>query len=231
MKNKFLWVLLPSLTFACSGPPRTLSSPIKDLVKRTEHIVLATVQWDEAPLNNFFHLFTFEVDSNLKGEMSGEFTLYGHLAKDDENISDEYAILPGGCKAYGNFKTGETYLIFLGKYSHVKSFQRVKDDNDTWVSNIKELIRKDDGIGVFYESQAYRRKCSSCHGFDALGKEKDKRLMGPKLLGKSADYIFEKLMDFKTGREENIIMKGLLKKLTEEELRGFADEIGGFSAH
>ena len=60
MKNKFLWVLLPSLTFACSGPPRTLSSPIKDLVKRTEHIVLATVQRDEPLLNKFFHIFTFD---------------------------------------------------------------------------------------------------------------------------------------------------------------------------
>jgi len=34
----------------------------------------------------------------------------------------------------------------------------------------------------------------------------------------------------KAGRKENMIMKGLLIKLTEEDLRRLADEIGEFPA-
>jgi len=55
-------------------------------------------------------------------------------------------------------------------------------------------------------------------------------MMGPKLFGQSSDDIFKQLVDFKAGRKENIVMKGLLIHLNEEELRVFADEIGEFPA-
>jgi cytochrome c553 len=55
-------------------------------------------------------------------------------------------------------------------------------------------------------------------------------MMGPKLFGQSAEKLYKDLIDFKAGRKENIIMKGLLIKLSEEDLQMFADEIGEFPA-
>ena len=56
------------------------------------------------------------------------------------------------------------------------------------------------------------------------------KLMGPKLFGQTADETYKKLDDFKAGRKENMIMKGLLMKLNKDDLRRFADEIGEFPA-
>ena len=38
------------------------------------------------------------------------------------------------------------------------------------------------------------------------------------------------LIDFKTGQKENLIMKGLLINLEDEDLKNFAKEIAGFKA-
>jgi len=105
-----------------------------------------------------------------------------------------------------------------------------KDDRAKEADKLKALRDKAGNIGAFDVSQSYKSKCSSCHGVNGFGKEKNKKLMGPKLYGQSADEIFQKLVDFKAGRKDNIIMKGLLIKLSEDDLRVFADEIGEFPA-
>jgi len=55
-------------------------------------------------------------------------------------------------------------------------------------------------------------------------------MMGPKLFGQSADELYKKLVDFKAGRKENAIMRGLLISLSNEDLRVLADEVGDFPA-
>jgi len=62
------------------------------------------------------------------------------------------------------------------------------------------------------------------------GFQNGKPMMGPKLFGQSADAIYKHLVEFKSGRKENVVMKGLLIPLNEEDLRAFADEIGEFPA-
>lgn len=105
-----------------------------------------------------------------------------------------------------------------------------KDDRAKEMDKLKALRDKAGNIGAFEVSQAYKRKCSSCHGVNGSGLQNGKKLMGPKIFGQSSDEIFQKLVDFKAGRKENMIMKGLLIKLTEEDLREFSDEIGEFPA-
>ena len=105
-----------------------------------------------------------------------------------------------------------------------------KDDRKKEADKLKALREKAGNIGAFDVSQAYKSKCSSCHGVNGSGEQNGKKLMGAKLFGQSADEIFQKLIDFKAGRKENIIMKGLLIKLSEEDLRVLADEIGEFPA-
>jgi cytochrome c553 len=105
-----------------------------------------------------------------------------------------------------------------------------KSDREKEMDKIKALQDKAGNAGAFEVSQAYKSKCSSCHGVNGSGVQNGRKLMGPKLFGQSADEIFTKLVDFKAGRKENMIMKGLLIKLSEEDLRTLADEIGEFPA-
>ena len=105
-----------------------------------------------------------------------------------------------------------------------------KSDREKEESKITAMREKAGNIGAFKVSQAYKRKCSSCHGVNGTGEQNGKKLMGPKLFGQSADKIYKDLIDFKAGRKENLIMKGLLIKLSEDDLRVLADEIGEFPA-
>jgi len=105
-----------------------------------------------------------------------------------------------------------------------------KDDRAKEMDELTALREKAGNAGAFDVSQAYKSKCSSCHGVNGSGMQNGKKLMGPKLFGQSADTIYKKLDDFKAGRKENMIMKGLLIHLSKEDLRTLADEIGEFPA-
>lgn len=102
---------------------------------------------------------------------------------------------------------------------------RAKEDD-----KLNALREKAGNSGAFEVSNAYKSKCASCHGVNGSGMQNGKKLMGPKLFGQTAEVIFKDLVDFKAGRKENMIMKGLLIKLSEEDLQMFADEIGEFPA-
>lgn len=102
---------------------------------------------------------------------------------------------------------------------------RAKEDD-----KLNALREKAGNVGAFDVSQAFKSKCSSCHGVNGSGMQNGKKLMGPKLFGQNAETIYKDLIDFKSGRKENMIMKGLLIKLSEEDLKTLADEIGEFPA-
>jgi len=105
-----------------------------------------------------------------------------------------------------------------------------KNDRQKEDDKLHALRDKAGNAGAFEVSQAYKSKCASCHGVNGSGFQNGKPMMGPKLIGQSADDIFHKLVEFKAGRKENVVMKGLLMHLEEADLRTFADEIGGFPA-
>jgi cytochrome c553 len=105
-----------------------------------------------------------------------------------------------------------------------------KDDRQKENDKLNALRDKAGNAGAFKVSQAYKSKCASCHGVNGSGFQNGKPMMGPKLFGQSAEEIYKKLIDFKSGRKENVVMKGLLIPLSEEDLKNFADEIGEFPA-
>lgn len=105
-----------------------------------------------------------------------------------------------------------------------------KDDRQKEMDKLSALRDKAGSAGAFQVSNAYKSKCASCHGVNGSGIQNGKPMMGPKVFGQSADKIFKDLVEFKAGRKENIVMKGLLMSLSEEDLRAFADEIGEFPA-
>ncbi len=99
---------------------------------------------------------------------------------------------------------------------------KAKDDRKIEEDKLKALRDKAGNIGRFKVSQSYKIKCASCHGMNGEG------IIGPKLIGLESDAVYQMLLDYKSGRKENLVMKGLLIKLSEEDLREYADEIGEF---
>jgi len=84
------------------------------------------------------------------------------------------------------------------------------------------LKNKAGNMAAFKVSPLYKQKCSSCHGVNGGG------IIGPKLIGKSAEDVYKNLTDFKSGKRKNYVMYGLLSKMDEAQLKSLSDEIGSF---
>ena len=105
-----------------------------------------------------------------------------------------------------------------------------KDDRKKENDKLNALRDKAGNAGAFSVSNEYKRKCASCHGVNGSGFQNGKPMMGPKIFGQSAEKLYKDLVEFKSGRKENVIMKGLLLPMTDDDLKRFADEIGAFPA-
>lgn len=104
-----------------------------------------------------------------------------------------------------------------------------KSDREKEQEQLSALKEKAGNVGQVNVSIDYKSKCSACHGVDGSGMQEGRKLMGPKLLGQSADKIYQDLIDFKSNKKTNVIMAGLLVNTSEEELRKYADEIATFN--
>ncbi len=87
---------------------------------------------------------------------------------------------------------------------------------------LKALKDKAGNAAAFKVSPLYKQKCSSCHGVNGGG------IIGPKLIGKSAEEVYHALSDFKSGKRKNYVMYGLLSKMDDGQLKSLSDEIGTF---
>ncbi len=95
----------------------------------------------------------------------------------------------------------------MDAYLHIKSpYERIK---------ITLMIQK--------LSHDYVVKCSSCHDDYANG------IIGPSLLDKDADFIYGRIMDFKSGKKKNVLMKELVAQISDAKLKDLAVEIADFN--
>jgi len=72
-------------------------------------------------------------------------------------------------------------------------------------------------------SKEFIVKCSACHNDYANG------IIGPSLLGKNSDEIFDAIAAFKSGEKKNVLMTDLINMMDEAEIRALADEIYEFN--
>ena len=72
-------------------------------------------------------------------------------------------------------------------------------------------------------SPTFRLKCSACHDDYANG------VLGPSLLGRDVEYIYNKIIAFKTGKKKNVFMKDLIHNMTDEEIHSVAQDIYKFN--
>ncbi|MDR2080973.1 MAG: hypothetical protein LBP54_03695 [Campylobacteraceae bacterium] len=80
----------------------------------------------------------------------------------------------------------------------------------------KELLAKRLGKNYFL-------KCSACHDDYANG------VIGPSLLTKSSDEIFDMIEAYKTSSKNNVLMQYLVSQMNKSEIRALADEIAAFN--
>jgi len=95
---------------------------------------------------------------------------------------------------------------------------------DEAAKKLKALRERAGNLSAFKVSPLYKQKCSSCHGVNGEG------IIGPKLMGLSAEKVYQDLQDFKSGKRKNYVMYGLLSKMDDKQLKELADEIGTFEA-
>ena len=72
-------------------------------------------------------------------------------------------------------------------------------------------------------SKKFIVKCSACHNDYANG------IIGPSLLGKTSQEIFDDIAAFKSGEKTNVLMTDLINMMDEDEIRTLADEIYEFN--
>ena len=72
-------------------------------------------------------------------------------------------------------------------------------------------------------SPTFRLKCSACHDDYANG------VLGPSLLGRNVDYIYNKIIAFKTGERKNVFMNDLIHNMSDKEIRSIAEDIYKFN--
>lgn len=99
-----------------------------------------------------------------------------------------------------------------------------KSDRDIEVEKIKAMKDKAGNAAAFKVSENYKRKCASCHGVTGEG------AVGLPLFGQSAEQIYAKLLDFKSGKRDNPIMKSAILNLNDSDFKELSSEIGEFKA-
>ncbi|MDD2384376.1 MAG: c-type cytochrome [Sulfurospirillaceae bacterium] len=99
-----------------------------------------------------------------------------------------------------------------------------KSDRDIENEKLKSLKDKAGNAVTFKVSDKYKQKCASCHGAGGEG------IVGLPLFGQSAESIYEKLIDFKSGKRQNPIMKGAIMNIGEADFKELAQEISEFKA-
>ncbi len=109
-----------------------------------------------------------------------------------------------------------------------QNYNQAPQNDNIEEDKIRALRNKAGNTASFKVSNNYRSKCASCHAADGSGLQNGKKLMGPGLIGQSEEKLYKDLVDFKAGRKENLIMKGLLINLSEEDLKEYANEIAQF---
>ena len=107
------------------------------------------------------------------------------------------------------------------KDASVRAIPRTEIDANMHVRSPYEKVKI--SMMVKRLSKDFIVKCSACHNDYANG------IIGPSLLSKDADFIFNKIMKFKRDKDANVLMTGLVNQMDEKEIKKLANEIFEFN--
>ncbi|MGB6329584.1 MAG: hypothetical protein WBF48_11710 [Halarcobacter sp.] len=107
------------------------------------------------------------------------------------------------------------------KDASVRVVPRTKIDANLHVRSPYEEVKI--SMMVKRLSKDFIVKCSACHNDYANG------IIGPSLLDKDSDFIFNSIMKFKDDKDANVLMTGLVNQMEEKEIKKLANEIYEFN--
>jgi cytochrome c553 len=118
---------------------------------------------------------------------------------------------------------GGKFYYTYNKEKNSSNKQRVRTTLDAYLNIRSPYERIQVELMIKKLSKDFVIKCSPCHDDYANG------VIGPSLLGKSGDFIYQRIMDFKSGKRKNVLMKQLVAKIDDTKLKSIADEIAEFN--
>jgi len=77
--------------------------------------------------------------------------------------------------------------------------------------------RSADAAGDVQAGKAKAAACAGCHGADGKGVAPN-----PVLAGKKEDQIIQALKDYKSGKRDNAVMKGMASSLSDQDIANVA---------
>lgn len=117
----------------------------------------------------------------------------------------------------------ETYYFSYNGEKKVKAEEKPRTNIDANLHVRSPYERVKVSLLVKKLSKEFIVKCSACHNDYANG------IIGPSLLDKDSDFIFNSIMKFKKDKNANVLMNGLVKQMDDEEIRSLANEIFEFN--
>ncbi len=118
--------------------------------------------------------------------------------------------------------SGQFYYTY-NKEKNSSNEQKVRTTLDAYLNIRSPYERVQIELMIKKLSKDFIIKCSPCHDDYANG------VIGPSLLGKSGDFIYQRIMDFKSGKRKNVLMKQLVAKMDDAKLKSIANEIAEFN--
>jgi hypothetical protein len=147
----FIFCFVAAPASACFTPPEYLTESLSNLVGRTQNIVLAKALKYSDGKYSFVAVRTLKgtqlgqlsIDSKESPEKANATTFEGHQEKKFwEPNSFGRETNDADCKIYPAFEIGQTYLMFLNKPYHSKSFERIDTGSDKWLLAVEREIAK-----------------------------------------------------------------------------------------
>ncbi len=121
-----------------------------------------------------------------------------------------------------NNKENDTYYFNYNKENNNSNAKpRTNIDANLYIRSPYENIQ----ISMLVKklSKEFIVKCSACHNDYANG------VIGPSLLDKNSDFIYNAIMKFKNNKNANVLMKDLVNQMSDENIKKLADEIYEFN--
>ena len=118
--------------------------------------------------------------------------------------------------------SGQFYYTYNKEKNSTKE-KKVRTTLDAYLNIRSPYERVQIELMIKKLSRDFIIKCSPCHDDYANG------VIGPSLLGKSGDFIYQRIIDFKTGKRKNVLMKELVAKMDDTQLKSIANEIAEFN--
>ncbi len=142
--------------------------------------------------------------------------------------SGQIKVTPGAVKkSVGEESSKENTGEFYYSYNKEKAKEAPEEKRRTTIDAYLNIRSPYEHVMVTMMIKKMSRdfivKCSPCHDDYANG------VIGPSLLGKDGDFIYKRLLEFKSGEKKNALMKELVEKMDDNKLKSIASEIAKFN--